>query len=243
MKLIFRVSSATGVAYLHTWRLVLNSPYDILEPVGNPMPDDAWPFSPSFILAESSAIGISRLMKSYLDPHFAPYIDSVPPAPAWATRHASATSNRSGSEGMGLPNGGGLPLNAGPLDKLALSEEDYARYKRDEFRRIPPLWGLVVLRACWVHVIGMRKLRACLLTERIATDAEMLRSTLETVRSLVNDIEAALEGLEDSAWKHTAEVYRIIKSWAETDVIATDGEHGIWVGPTPEELAVIRGGA
>lgn len=74
----------------------------------------------------------------------------------------------------------------------------------------------------------------------------MLRATLETVSGLVNDIESALEGMSETNWMHTAECYRIIKSWADKDVAAmrpgaSNDEMGIWVGPTKEELDLIRG--
>lgn len=233
---------AHAFAYLNSFKLVLNSPYDILEQYGDPVPDDEWPFSRSFVLAESAAIGISRLVKSYIEPKYTPFIDLPAPSPPW---DKSSSSTKSGSGSLDRPGPGpALPLPfSGPLNS-GLNEEDLARYRRDEFRRVPPFWANVVLRACWVHVIGMRKLRACLLSERIATDAEMLRSTLETVRSLVSDIESALEGMQDSVWQHTAAAYRIIRSWAEREVAEEndgDRDRAIWVGPTAEEMELIRG--
>lgn len=214
-----RRTLAHSLAFLFTFAMVLNCPYDIMEQHGDPIPDDAWPFSPAFVLAESSAISISRLIKSYLNPHFQSHVDEPPPPPPW--------------------NKWPTPMSTASLSStLELNEEEYLRYRKDELRRIPPLWLLVVLRACWVHVIGMRKLRLCLLSESVASNALMLRTTLETVDSLVGDVVNALDGMEHSSWRHTAEAYRIIRSWA--DVVVTN-EASVWVGPTKDEMDFIRG--
>ncbi|KAI9000419.1 hypothetical protein DFJ74DRAFT_458842 [Hyaloraphidium curvatum] len=119
---------AHGIAYVQTFRLVLHSPYDILEPRGHPIPDDDWPFSQSFIVAESAAISVSRLIRTYLDPQFTPFVDTPAQSPPWARWSGS-------DSGSGTIERPATPARS-PPQRGTLTEEDWA--KACHVARSPP---------------------------------------------------------------------------------------------------------
>lgn len=63
-----------------------------------------------------------------------------------------------------------------------------------EVRTLPPVWPTFILRACWVHVVAIRKLRAA-----------YLDSALEVVSGLLHDVSGALLGMSEYGeyWRHT----------------------------------------
>lgn len=79
-----------------------------------------------------------------------------------------------------------------PEDDTVEQERRYRMKRQDEVKRLSPVWGLVALRACWVHVLAIRKFKV-LLHSRNA-DTELITAALATVRGLIDDVDGVLEG-------------------------------------------------
>lgn len=183
------------VVNLQVVELILNSPSDIFYKI---VPDEAWPFSESFIRAQASAITISRIIKSALE---------VDPGP------------------------------------------QYESMRKDEVKRLPTLWSRVVLRACWVHVVSIRKFR--LLLQNQGPDSSLISAAIQTIARLVDDVKATLAGLVDigTSFRNLHAAYCVIRNLVDRDILSmldptaygALGEEQVWAGPTVEEMEVLHG--
>ncbi|KAI9019917.1 hypothetical protein DFJ74DRAFT_142278 [Hyaloraphidium curvatum] len=180
------------LVFFHATHLLLHAPYDILGewPFTDPSSPgfaalEDWPFSDAFIVAESHAITISRLVKSAV----------VTP-------------------------GGDL--------------------RKPDVRGTTPLWPTLVVRACWVHVIAIRKFRHILRTA--PPDAPATQQAMSTVAALLQDIVALLADIPDAGnfWKHFRGAFNVICGLLERDQDVEDALD-VWVRLTSEEAAVVKG--
>jgi hypothetical protein len=79
------------------------------------------------------------------------------------------------------------------------TDKRYRKQREDEVKRISPVWGLVALRACWIHVLAIRKFK--LLLHSHSADSELISAALATVRGLIDDVDGVLEGRQSSTFR------------------------------------------
>lgn len=121
--------------------------------------------------------------------------------------------------------------------------------REDEVKRLPLSWARIVLRACWIHVVSIRKFKILLTNE--GPQSQLIVAAIETIGKLVDDFSATLTGLVDigDSYKNLHAAYLVLRDVWERDIRAllddnqvmeaTDGE--VWRGPTDDEMDLIRG--
>ena len=102
---------------------------------------------------------------------------------------------------------------------------------------------------CCKHVVSIRKFR--LLLQNPGQDTSLITAEIQTVSRLVDDVKATLEGLVDigTAFRNLHAAYSVIRNLVERDLLSmlNPGAHGplaeaqVWVGPTADEMDVLRG--
>lgn len=121
--------------------------------------------------------------------------------------------------------------------------------QQDEVKRVPAVWSRFVLRACWVHVVSIRKFR--LLLQNQGPDSSLITAAIQTVSRLVDDVQSTLAGLVEvgSAFRNLLAAYSVVKSLVEQDIVSmldpdthgTVAEEHVWAGPTMEEMDLLKG--
>jgi len=88
--------------------------------------------------------------------------------------------------------------------------DDAHRGIKADVRNLPPIWVVAIVRACWVHVIAIRKLRHLLRTTPLP--APSLEGALQSVSTLLEDVDATISGLNEyeTVWKHNEGAIHVV---------------------------------
>lgn len=102
-------------------------------------------------------------------------------------------------------------------------------------RTFPPIWAVLIARACWVHAIAIRKLRYVLRSAPLPLPS--VQEALDALKALFGDIAGALVGMAEleDVWNHNKGAMEVIRGLVDRD----DADEAVWMRLTVEETATL----